>query len=261
MPSLEENIKAWGNAQRWTGDLEDGDKWSRAWGSAEMQWYGSILPRIHKYISTPSQVLHVGSILEIAPGYGRWTQYLQALCKKLIVVDLNSNCIEACQEKFSSLSHIEYHVNDGKSLEMIEDQSIYFLFSYDSFVHMEINVVDSYLSEITRKLKPNGIGFIHHSNLGEYLGEVDSGDVQSHWRAKTVTAKAFKQSASTHSLACLSQELFNWGNEKGKNTDCFSIITPEGSKWTKRNQYQLIESDFMIEVSYLKNLSQVYSAT
>ena len=79
MPSIQENVKAWGNSQRWIRAME-GNKWSLSWGNAEMQWYGTLVPRIQKYSTNSDKVLHVDSILEIAPGYGRWTEYFRTYC-------------------------------------------------------------------------------------------------------------------------------------------------------------------------------------
>src|SRR5207253_469039 len=158
MPSVEENLSTWDRSYDWT---QGGDEWSSAWGGAEAEWFGTILPRIHSFIPA-------GTVLEIAPGYGRWTHYLKDSCEKLILVDLAERCIDACKQRFASSSHITYHVNDGKSLEMIADNSIDFVFSFDSLVHAEADVLEAYLSQLAKKLKPNGVGFIHHSNLGMY---------------------------------------------------------------------------------------------
>jgi hypothetical protein len=59
-------------------------------------------------------------------------------------------------------------VNDGRSLDMIEDESIDFVFSFDSLVHADSGTVRSYMLQIARKLRFSGTGFIHHSNLGAY---------------------------------------------------------------------------------------------
>ena len=77
-----------------------------------MQWHGTIFPRIKPHVPT-------SRILEIACGYGRWTQYLKDLCKHLIVIDLSAECVQACRQRFYESLHIEYHENDGKSLDMI----------------------------------------------------------------------------------------------------------------------------------------------
>src|SRR3954451_3366396 len=157
MPEIDQNLTAW---KDWSWSNE-GDEWSAWWGGTPALWYGAILPRIHARVPTET-------ILEIAPGYGRWTQFLKDLSEHLIAVDLSEQCIEHCRERFSDADNIEYHVNDGRSLEMVEDGSIDVAFSFDSLVHAEPDVLASYLRQLARKLKPTGIGSIHHSNLGEY---------------------------------------------------------------------------------------------
>ena len=92
----------------------------------------------------------------------------KSIVQYLAVVDLAEECIKACQQRFASDSHISYFVNDGKSLAMIQDKSIDFVFSFDSLVHAEAEVIEAYLNQLAIKLQPNGIGFIHHSNLGKY---------------------------------------------------------------------------------------------
>ena len=51
---------------------------------------------------------------------------------------------------------------DGKSLPNVGDETQDLVFSYDSFVHMHQNVIDEYLSEISRVLVFGGKGIIHH---------------------------------------------------------------------------------------------------
>ena len=67
MVSVNYNKKWWGQDYDWS---EAGDEWSRPWGGPEAQWYGSLYPRIHRFLPT-------GQVLEIACGHGRWTQFLK----------------------------------------------------------------------------------------------------------------------------------------------------------------------------------------
>ena len=158
MPSTQENLSFWNREYDWSAH---GDEWSGAWGGAHTQWHGSLFPRIRRH-------LPVHTILEIAPGFGRWTHFLAGLCERLIVVDLSSKCIEACRARFRDVTHIEYHVNDGRTLPMVAERSVDFVFSFDSLVHVDADVIESYLSELGRVLKPGGAGFIHHSNVAEF---------------------------------------------------------------------------------------------
>lgn len=158
MPSLDWNLEQWDRKHDWA---QDGAEWSTTWGSDRMQWFGALLPRIQAFLPAPT-------ILEIAPGFGRWTAFLQPYCRHLHAVDLSANCIDYCRTRFADLDNISYSVNDGMHLDAVADNSIDFAFSFDSLVHVEDNVIASYLHELRRVLSGNGVAFIHHSNLGEF---------------------------------------------------------------------------------------------
>ncbi len=264
MPKVEWNKKAWDGAYDWQ---HQGDEWSQTWGGPCMQWYGTILPRIHAFVPAPT-------ILEIAPGYGRWTQFLKGLCDRLIVVDLSESCIEACRQRFSDSSHISYHVNDGMSLDMIADNAIDFVFTFDSLVHADDDVLSAYMSQLARKLTANGVAFIHHSNLGEYeyLQKLEKlpGKIQNilkgltvmedslHFRSRTMTAAQMKTFATKNGLECISQELVPWGTRRVL-LDCLSTVVKNSSIWSRENRVLRNES-FMDEARYLSRLSGLYRA-
>lgn len=235
MPEVDENLTAW---KEW-GWSQQGDEWSAWWGGTPALWYGAILPRIHAWVPT-------GTILEIAPGYGRWTQFLKDLAHRVVAVDLSDQCIEYCRERFAESDNLEFHVNDGRSLEMVEDGSVDFVFSFDSLVHAEPDVLAEYLRQLARKLKPTGLGFIHHSNLGEYRALnalarrvperlraplVRRGaliDVYA-WRSGEMTAAKFAALCDRAELSTVSQELITW--EHGPFLiDALSVFAPRSSR-------------------------------
>ena len=261
MPTIEFNKQFWGEQYVWK---KGGDEWSRPWGGAEAQWYGSILPRIHAFVPA-------GTILEIAPGFGRWTQYLKGICQHLTVVDLNRSCIEKCEERFASSSNISYYVNDGTSLEMIPHNSVDFAFSFDSLVHVEIQVLEAYVTQLASKLTQNGVGFFHHSNIGEYQRrwryqnripqtirryltqkKVLSND---HLRAFSVTAAKFAELCDSAGLCCITQELVSW--RERLLIDAFSVFTRKGSKWARPNKV-FNNHHFMKEAEHISILFNLY---
>jgi SAM-dependent methyltransferase len=234
MPDVDQNLSVW---KDW-GWAQQGDEWSAWWGGTPALWYGAILPRIHAWMPTQT-------ILEIAPGYGRWTQYLKDLADRLIAVDLSEQCIEYCRERFAGSANIDFHVNDGRSLEMVDDGSVDVAFSFDSLVHADPDVLAEYLRQLARKLKPTGVGFIHHSNLGEYRGMnafsrrvpnrlraplVRRGvliDVYA-WRSDRMTASKFADFCEQAGLRTVSQELITW--EHGPFLmDALSVFAPRSS--------------------------------
>src|SRR2546427_10734240 len=249
MPSLEQNAKTWNETYTWE---ERGDEWSRSWGSPSAQWYGTILPRIRAFVPAHT-------ILEIAPGFGRWTQFLIPLSDDMILVDLSTKCIEACRSRFASYPRVRYHVNDGRSLDMVEDQSINFAFTFDSLVHVEFDIQIAYLEQLARKLTPDGVAFIHHSNLGAYVDPTSKLLPETmknpHWRAHSVSAEAVQKACSELGLFCVSQETINWGNKE--LIDAITVVAEPESKWAVETQ-TLDNAAFKDEVSYIARLSRLY---
>jgi ubiquinone/menaquinone biosynthesis C-methylase UbiE len=264
MPSIEENKSYFDNKYNWPSR---GDEWSAAWGGPSMQWYGTILPRIKSYTPT-------NRILEIACGYGRWTQYLKDLCKNLVVIDISGECIQACKHRFSECSHIEYHVNDGKTLDMISDSSVDFLFSFDSLVHAGESVMKAYICQLQRILSKTGVAFIHHSNLGEYDGTysrirkipkledllIRLGMLEKnlHWRDFSVDAKKVERFAEENGLRCLGQEIIPWGTKR-MFIDCISTIAKNHSSVPRVNRI-FRNRRFMEEAQYQLLLSHLYNS-
>jgi SAM-dependent methyltransferase len=273
MPTLEDNEAFWGKAYPW---VLAGEEWSKPWGGTRMQWYGAILPRISAFVPT-------GTILEIAPGHGRWTTFLKDLCREMTIVDISETCIAQCRERFAGSTHIAYAVNDGKALDMVPDASVDFLFSFDSLVHAEHDVLAAYAAEAARILRPDGVAFIHHSNLGEYatrialqarvpvtddqlqripklpgllrrLGIYDN--VTSQWRARSMTAGRMAAFAEAAGLHCVSQELVTW-HSRFALVDCFSTLARPGSKWSRPNRV-LRNPGFWQEAKTLAALAPLY---
>ena len=237
-----------------------GEEWSAPWGSSAAQWSGTIFPRIR-------ECLPAGTILEIAPGFGRWTHYLKDYCNVLWAVDKSSNCIEACQQRFASVSHVRCVLNDGRSLSMVADGSIDFVFSFDSLVHPDRDVIEAYLRQLGTKVKIGGKGFIHHSNFGEYVNSPRERLPEflakplikakildwAHHRNPGMTAELFRALCAEHGLHCISQELVNW---RGKRLiDCLSLF--ERSDSAQKESTKIIRNpNFMREAARIRKGSR-----
>jgi len=258
MPSVEENKATWGGSYEWA---EDGDEWSAAWGDADTQWHCTVLPRIRRFVPA-------SRILEIAPGHGRWSGYLISLSDHYIGIDLAADAIDACKRRFASVPSAEFHVNDGRSLAAVPDGSVDFAFSFDSLVHVEDDVIGAYLKELAQKLTPDGVAFLHHSNLGEHARAVAFGerlgDVLrrgpstgwTHWRAQSMTASRMVELAGEAGLTCVGQELINWLGSY--LIDCISVVARPGSKWHRPNVV-VRNPFFMLEAASAARMASVYN--
>jgi SAM-dependent methyltransferase len=239
MPSIAWNSSVWGNDYKWP---EGGEEWSRRWGGSEAQWFGCLYPRLHRF-------LPACRILEIAPGYGRWSNFLIPASSGYLGIDLNENCIEACEKRFKHFPHAKFVCNDGMSLSSAEDASYNLIFSFDSLVHAEIDVLYSYVPDIIRKLTRGGVAFIHHSNLA--AAKLLDGQ-HGHGRGKSVSADAIATIINASAGAVMIQEVINW-----VDTGLIDCMTTFGRRETF-GQYSatLIENACFIEEATIINKYQ-----
>jgi SAM-dependent methyltransferase len=124
----------------------------------------------------------------------------------------------------------------------LPDDSVDFVFSFDSFVHIDREIVDAYLGEIGRILKPGGKGFIHHSNFGAFASSFRERLPRwitkpliklnildwAHHRNPSMNAELFRDLCEQHGLHCVNQELVNW---RGRRLiDCLSLFVRSDSR-------------------------------
>jgi len=201
MPNLEWNKSYWDGAYDWKGR---GEEWSKTWGGSESQWFGSLYPRLHRFL--PAQ-----NILEIAPGFGRWTKYLLSyLNGQYKGVDMSQECIDYCKSAFPSVDNLSFFTNDGLSLSMIENDAFDLIFSFDSLVHVELDVHETYIPQILKKLNRKGVAFIHHSNWAASNETCDN----THCRGESVSADAYEEIVIRYGGHVMLQECLNWGTNK-----------------------------------------------
>lgn len=150
--SVEENALKW-NHYRWK-------KGENEWTSSE-QWKQSVIDYV-----VVKNIPAGHAVLEIGPGFGRWTRKLIELSGRMIAVDVSEKCVAYCQETFADSDNAEFHLNDGRSLDFISDESIDYVWSFDVFVHIEPPYIAHYLAEFQRVLRADGVVIIHHGAIG-----------------------------------------------------------------------------------------------
>lgn len=159
--NISRNREKWGSQETWETEY----KWGYQYNEREIQ-YEEMRDVFDRFLVpyVPKRKL---DILEIAPGGGKGTVDLIPLARKLTLLDLNEECIQLCKERFKYYDHIEYCVNDGASMDMIEDNSMDLIVSWAAFVHIHVEVVEAYVKQFRSKLKDKGVMWIHHSARGQ----------------------------------------------------------------------------------------------
>jgi SAM-dependent methyltransferase len=241
MPSVEWNKTKWGNFS-WP---KRGEEWSVAWGSASVEWSATLFPRIFS-------LLPVREMVEIAPGYGRWTSYLLDHCEHLTAVDLNPNCVAFCEERFApavAAGRCRFVTNDGFTLPGVADESVDLVFSFDSLVHVEQDVIDGYLSEAARVLRDGGHAFLHHSNLADLTSNSEG----TLGRGVSVGASTVRAAAEARGLQVRVQERITWQGTTLR--DCITLLT----KRPAQGERLLIENEqFWRDVDNLRTTIHPY---
>jgi hypothetical protein len=122
---------------------------------------------------------------------------------------LSEKCTDGCRKIFAEAGHASFFTNDGHSLAAAQDRSFDLVFSFDSLVHAEHGVMNSYLPQILGKLSPVGVAFIHHSNFHAYGNTIDN----PHARGTTISAEIITDIITRNGGAVLIQEVVNWGGD------------------------------------------------
>jgi ubiquinone/menaquinone biosynthesis C-methylase UbiE len=213
LPTLEQN-RFW-DRYNWP---QDGDEWTdqaRFCGMAYSVWKQDL---VDTFI-VPS-VTEKSTVLDLGVGHGRWTPILAHRAQRYIGVDFNPLCLDYCRRRFAGLANAEFLLNDGRALSLVTDRSIQFIWSYDSFVHIEPDITQGYLAEFARVLSPGGRCTIHHP------GSPDPRQCAIGGRS-AVTAALFARLASACGLRVLAQ-VDSWGPGNRSNarlfSDCISTL-------------------------------------
>ncbi len=178
----------------------------------DFQWENLIWPFL--------KGLDFTCVLDLAAGYGRNSAKLLKHANRLIVVDINQECIEYCKQRFKGIDKVVCLQNDGFSLGEVEDNSITLVYTFDSMVHFDSDVVKEYLKEFYRVLKPEGHCFCHHSN---YVGNPEGDLDRSPHRRNFMSKELFAHYSLKAGLQIVEQKVIDWGDYPG--LDCFTLLT------------------------------------
>lgn len=167
MPDLAWNKRLWDQDYAWPKDGDEWDDCAKFCGVPYDQWKDSLARTFLIPHLKPKSV-----VLEIGPGHGRWSVMIPERIPGGIfwLIDMSASCINFCKKRMYSRDgaandqcFFNYVVNDGRKLEALADGSVDFVWSFDTFVHIEEPEIRSYARELARVMKHQSMGVIHHS--------------------------------------------------------------------------------------------------
>lgn len=154
--------------------LQAGQEWDPAeFHLTGIRFVDRMTERIRDYGDVePTQA----TILEIGCGVGRFLKPLACRFKAVCGVDISEEMLKTAKNNCACLPNIIYKLNDGKSLNKIDNESFDYCVSAGVFHHItDINIILSYIREALRILKPGGLFLFQFE--GNRTGVIGSGGV------------------------------------------------------------------------------------
>jgi SAM-dependent methyltransferase len=150
------------NREVWSGWAWEagGEEWT-----ASQAWKASLI----EHVLEPTMP-RGGTILEIGPGAGRWTEVLHERCDRLVLADITDTTLDLCRERLGDPVDVSYVRTDGSGLRDVAADSVDAVWAFDTFVHIAPLDVKGYLGDVRRVLREDGVAVIHHSGRRDSEG-------------------------------------------------------------------------------------------
>ena len=167
--------------------------------------------------------LDLSNVIELACGQGRHVRMYLDKADRVTLVDILSNNLDICKQRYVYSDKINYYCNNGYNLEQLEDNKYSALFTYDSMVHFEMLDVYSYLKDIYRVIRPGAYALLHHSNNDRsYTEDFLSGYENRNFMNKDI----FAYFAHRCGYKIVQQEVIGWGRGASykEDLDCITLL-------------------------------------
>ncbi|MDZ7961168.1 MAG: class I SAM-dependent methyltransferase [Aulosira sp. DedQUE10] len=131
-----------------------GDEWGRVEDAVNI---------VNEYITpfiSPNSIA-----AEIGVGGGRMAAKVVTQVKKLHCFDISQDMLNKAQESLSEYLNVEFHLLKNSHFEPEFTEKFDFVYSFDVFVHLDLQSIWKYLNSIFQILKDGGKAFIHTTNI------------------------------------------------------------------------------------------------
>lgn len=108
--------------------------------------------------------------VEVGPGGGRWTRYLLGF-RKLYTVDYYHQLLAELKKNFNKPNMV-FIKNNGVDFPGVVENSIDYLFSFGTFVHLDIDQIEVYLKNMKSIMKPGANAVIQYSDKTKIMSQM-----------------------------------------------------------------------------------------
>jgi len=144
-----------------SGDFER-SVYGHQWGiPGEGEWLNTL---VDDWITPVAEKPSTNDVVEIGSGGGRWFSVLRNYSFDRVVLVDGTPASETAIRHWWDDEFMEFLVSKDGTLPSLEDQSVDYVWSYDTFVHFPTLLMDTYVREIGRILRPGGTLHIHYAH-------------------------------------------------------------------------------------------------
>jgi SAM-dependent methyltransferase len=223
-------MKTWGEyARRWQTDdrwppIEDptvseadrklylehlGDEWGDK-PSVDQFVADFVIP----YLATQATALEIGC------GGGRIARRVASRCRRLACLDIDMDMLRRCVHATRALENVAVVLSADRSPSLpFQSESVDFVYSFDTFVHLDQRMVYGSLLEAARVLRRGCKAVIHvasHETDGgwrHFAGSVTAGEAAGDFGSfEYIDSRAFLRLASRSGFTCIGTSLGKSGN-------------------------------------------------
>jgi ubiquinone/menaquinone biosynthesis C-methylase UbiE len=109
-----------------------------------------------EYIEIPNLTTDT-DFMDLGCGIGRIASSVYNKVKTYLGVDFSEGMIVKARELHKDKSNVNFVINNGRDISVVKSKSIDVVYSHLVFQHIEQDVMYSYINEVYRILRPNGI--------------------------------------------------------------------------------------------------------
>jgi ubiquinone/menaquinone biosynthesis C-methylase UbiE len=184
----------------------------------EGEWQSLVWPMLR------AQSIDYSHTLDLAAGHGRNSVKLLRFAQNITIVDLNEENIAYCKKRFAGDNRFRFVKNDGVVIPDVDDNSITFFYTFDSMVHFDLEIVQSYVKEAFRVLVASGTAFFHYSNYVRAPGA--DFRMNPHWR-NFMSKSLFEHLALRAGFTIMASTTCSWAGIA--DLDAITLVRKPGS--------------------------------
>lgn len=110
-------------------------------------------------------------VLDLACGIGRTCKWVAPKVNQYVGVDFIPEMIEKAKEYNKQYTNAKFYINDGSTLNIFENKMFDVVYCEIAFQHMDKTIQKSYVKDIHRILKDNGVFYAQIPRISFYNDE------------------------------------------------------------------------------------------